>query len=102
MLHQIALGLQKILPGEFECEMTYIKSNRDAPFGAEGVGLTPVTKLCREPFTNGAACPQQADAHSRFGPAMGTGDLLHFVALQIVPLQHQPVVLLAGLENPSD
>src|SRR5579862_6302352 len=88
MVNQIALELQKILCGEFECFLPYYLSWIAVP-----------ERLCCEAFVYGAPGPQQTDANRSFGPSMSARDLLDLISFQVVPRQDHSIVLFASLQN---
>src|SRR5690242_38928 len=49
-----------------------------------------------------AAGAQQADTHGRFRPAMLAGNLLHFVAFNIVAFEHDTIIGFALVQNALD
>jgi hypothetical protein len=63
--------------------------------GARGWGLG-TENLCGEAFAYCAAGAEETDADGGFGPAVGFGDFLDFVAFEVVTLENHAVVLLAG------
>lgn len=55
-----------------------------------------------EPFAHRPAGAKKSNPDSRFRPALLFCNLLDFEALQIVALQHHPVIMLASLQNAAD
>src|SRR5579884_2840416 len=67
-----------------------------------GRNLRPFRHAAAQPLAYRAASPQQANANGRFRPTLLRRDFLHFVAFQIMPLQHHAIVRLAAFENAAD
>ena len=70
--------------------------------GGLGFGIGGLEILRCETLAYCAAGAEEADAYGGFGPAVGFGDFLDFVAFEVVTLQNHAVVLLAGFENAAD
>lgn len=64
--------------------------------------VTNVVFLGCEAFSYCSAGAEEADADGGFGPAVGFGDLLDFVAFKVVALQNHAIVLFASFENAAD